>query len=248
MIDKDFRDIDSLWRLVDPLTIPQAAALIAGVEPNTVVFESDEAKYFLDPETGTTDSVGITRVNVAFQGMVSAINGGKLNASLYHNSRPIGHEDYQQLKFLVESSQYSRPTAELLAQEDEIFEDGFFKKRNPNWSKTTVKFDDVVAWLASRGIADGFFFPVEEAPRDYLDSTHPRYSAKLAAAIKVWEAMEDENLLAGKSTKTAMTDWLESRYKDLGLVHNSKISKNAIENVVAVVNWQTTGGAPKTPE
>lgn len=248
MINRDFKDIDSLWRLVDPLTIPQAAALIAGVEPNTVVFENDEAKYFLDPETGATDSVGISIVNAAYQGLISAIDSSKLSANLHHDSRAISHEDFQQLIFFSESEQYSRPTPDLLAEEDEIFEDGFFKKRNPKWSKTTVKFDDIVAWLTSRGIADGFFFPVEEAPRDYLDSTHPRYSVKLAAAIKVWEAMEDENLLAGKSTKTAMTDWLESRYKDLGLVHNGKISKNAIENVVAVVNWQTTGGAPKTPE
>lgn len=248
MSDKDFREIDPLWHLVDPLTVPQVAALIAGVEPDAVVFENEEASYFLDRESGIKDSAGITKVNIAYQAVISAINSDRLEADFFHDSRPFTETDFQALIAQVELSGYNKPNPEFLAKDDETHEDGFFVKKKPNWSKTEVQLDDVAAWLASRGIADGFFFPVKKAPRDYLDTDHPRYSVKLAAAIKVWEAMEDENLLARKSTKTAMTDWLESRYKELGLVHNGKISKNAIENVVSVVNWHTTGGAPKTPE
>ena len=244
---KSYRKIDPLWRLVQPLTVEQAASLIAGEEPSSVMFVNDEATYFSDPESGITESEGISRVNTAYKALKSAISNGELEADLFYESRSLNEADFQALIAQVELSGYSKPNPDFLAEDDETHEDGFFVKKNPNWAKTTVKFDDVVAWLTSRGVTDGFFFPVEEAPRDYLDPNHPRYSVRLAAAIKVWEAMGDENLLAGKATKTAIKDWLESRYKELGLVHKNKISNNAIENVVAVVNWQTVGGAPKTP-
>ncbi|MFH7526536.1 hypothetical protein AB2J22_13210 [Aeromonas sp. A5] len=77
----------------------------------------------------------------------------------------------------------------------------------------------------------------------YLNPSHPRYSHKLAAAIAVWEAMENEKLLQGVSTKTAMTNWLRANQKANGF----ELSKTGINEVVIVANWSTKGGAPKTP-
>lgn len=248
MKERYFREIDVLWRLVETLTVEQAAALIVGEEPSAVVFSNDEATHFRDPESGVTESIGISRVNTAYKALISAISSGKLEAQIFYESRPFNHQDRQELKFLLESSQYSRVTPDILAKDDEIYEDGYYKKRNPNWSKTTLKFDDISAWLKDRGFVDGFFFPKKATLINYLDPNHPRFSSKLAAAIKVWEAMEDQNLLSGKATKDALNQWLESRYKELALVHNGKISNNAIKDVVVVANWQTVGGAPKTPE
>lgn len=112
-------------------------------------------------------------------------------------------------------------------------------------------------WLAQRGFRSGFFFPSATQASDYLDPNHPRYAPKLAAAVKVWRAMDDENLLKGKGTVAAMEQWLESRYRELGLVHEKDNPKNgtkagdvnrsAISEAAKVANWQPGGGAPKTP-
>ena len=87
---------------------------------------------------------------------------------------------------------------------------------------------------------------IEPTKQDYLDPKHPRYAPKLAASIKVWKAMEDESLLKGKGTVSAMKSWLELRYKELGLIHKGKINNTAIQEVAKVANWNEDGGAPTT--
>jgi len=126
---------------------------------------------------------------------------------------------------------------------------------NPRVSSVDV--ESLRAWLESRGIRGGFFRLTEQgAPPDYLDPNHPRYAPKLAAAVKVWLAMEDENLLRGKGTVAAMERWLETRYRELGLMHDrdnpkngtkaGDVNRSAITEAAKVANWQTGGGAPKT--
>ncbi|NHZ38875.1 hypothetical protein [Massilia aquatica] len=88
----------------------------------------------------------------------------------------------------------------------------------------------------------------------YLDTSHPRYSAKLAAAVKAWEAMEDENLRRGKMPMAAMAAWLEKNSSALGLTHKraseqhkyqvGDINKTAIAEVSKICNWEVDGGPP----
>lgn len=71
-----------------------------------------------------------------------------------------------------------------------------------------------------------------------MNPQHPRYSEELAAAVKAWQAMEDENLLLGKSSpKSAMIDWLTIKYKELGLIHEGAIGKKRIADCAKVANW-----------
>ncbi|UUW70533.1 hypothetical protein [Pseudomonas oryzihabitans] len=116
---------------------------------------------------------------------------------------------------------------------------------DPAYSR--IEVESLKQWLKARGITGGFFFPDSVMAAEYLDARHPRYSAKLAAAVKVWQAMEDENLLSGKSAAKAMKDWMQSHYRELGLVWNGEINNTGIEEVAKVANWQTTGGSPRTP-
>lgn len=79
----------------------------------------------------------------------------------------------------------------------------------------------------------------------YLDPAHPRFSAKLAAAVRAWEAVSESN---GKSIKAELESWLLQHASELGLVKSSgEINQLGIEEVAKVANWQVTGGAPKTP-
>ncbi|KGG95552.1 hypothetical protein [Comamonas thiooxydans] len=125
---------------------------------------------------------------------------------------------------------------------------------------SVIERDSLVIWLKSRNVSTGFFFPPLQAVTgpEYLDPQHPRYSDKLAAAVMVWQAMEDENLRRGKSLVTAMKDWLETRYKEFNMVHdhdnpksNYKVGERndgAIKQVAQVANWLTKGGSTTTPE
>ena len=88
-------------------------------------------------------------------------------------------------------------------------------KKKPNWHLTTIAVDDLKAWLLTLNYKPAFFFDEQQQNNvpNYMNPNHPRYSPKLAATVKVWQAMEDENLLLKTTPKKAMDDWLRSRYK-----------------------------------
>jgi diketogulonate reductase-like aldo/keto reductase len=83
-------------------------------------------------------------------------------------------------------------------------------------SETIVKIDDLKKWLSDKGVQVTFFFPT--AKPDYLDRQHKCYSPKLAAAIRVWEAVTaDTALMHGTTAKQAMMKWLRRHADHYGL-------------------------------
>ena len=253
----DFKEINPLWRLSDPLTVCDAAALIAGFDPNSV---DASGNHFRNPETGLTDSDGITGVKTALCALANAINARKLKATIRRTAWERGWNE--------EPEEDERFDNDVVVSEEDSSEawhaDPTYPKRrgviyrvSPDWGLTTVAVDDLRTWLVHAGFRTGFFFPAATDAPDYLDPKNLRYAPKLAAAVRVWQAMEDENLRRGKSAKTAMEQWCETRYKELGLIHardNQKngtkagdVNKTAIEEAAKVANWEDGGGAPKTP-
>jgi hypothetical protein len=82
----------------------------------------------------------------------------------------------------------------------------------------------------------------------YLDPSHPRYSPKLAAAVRAWEAVSgDDAATQGISVKKALETWLRLNAQKYGLVNAGKPNEYGIAEVAKVANWSTKGGAPKTP-
>lgn len=57
-MEQDFRAINHLWRLVDPLNVEDAAALIAGFDPKTVRYDANGNAWF-ESENGQLESEGI---------------------------------------------------------------------------------------------------------------------------------------------------------------------------------------------
>lgn len=124
---------------------------------------------------------------------------------------------------------------------------------------STVDVESLKSWLREKGVTSGYFFADSSFNTPgYLTESHPRYSPRLAAAIKAWEAMEDAELYSGRAPKTAMEEWLRARYKELRLVHEKddpqgrfragEMNKSAITEAAKIANWLTEGGAPRTPE
>jgi len=110
-----------------------------------------------------------------------------------------------------------------------------------------VEVGSLRKWLERRGFKSGFFFP-DPTSQDYLDSRHPRYAPKLAAAVRAWIAMEDKAATIGKSPKQALTKWLREHANEFGLTDDDgKPNETGIEEAAKVANWQLAGGAPKTP-
>jgi hypothetical protein len=134
--------------------------------------------------------------------------------------------------------------------EPELFGGGSRLVIEPDWRLTTVRVKDVRNWLASRGVTTGFFF--EDRPAgipDYLNERHPHFAHRLAAAIWVWqEIAKDPARLKGKSPKRALKELLGENAQRLGLVvATGEPNSLAIEEIAKVANWETQGGAPKTP-
>lgn len=210
------------WRLCGSLTVVQAAALIAGGSPELVL--PNERDYYIPDHTVRDDWEDIPQHQRL---------GSKFRAA------------FAALKHAIQD--YGTNNGGLKARTRYLpLELG---NGAVDWAETTVQVSDLRAWLESKGFATGFFFPNQEAAQPgYLDPNHPRYSAKLAAAVKAWQAMDDSNLLIGKSSPVAaMEDWLTSRYSELGLTWSGGINKTGITEAAKVANWQTFGGAPKTP-
>lgn len=216
----DEAEISNSWRLCEELTVKQAALLFAGYDP--------------------------------------ASNDGTYCEEWKPNERPAGYEGAKQS---ISSALRKGRITGIHVPLPERDWNGNHVGDLPNTTdldQSEVDRDSLVQWLRSRGVTTGFFFPAVANTPGYLDPDHMRFAPKLAAAVKAWEAMEDANLLGILKPKPAMEKWLSVNYKALGLVQkqsNEKggykigdMSKQAVKDVAAFANWETDGGATKTPD
>jgi len=113
-----------------------------------------------------------------------------------------------------------------------------------NAHKSMVDVESLRGWLSNRGIATGFFFP-NQLTAEYLDTSHPRYAPKLAAAVNAW--LETADAKSG-TPKQALLKWLRNHAGQYDLSdEDGKLNELGIDEVAKVANWQPSGGAPKTP-
>ncbi len=114
---------------------------------------------------------------------------------------------------------------------------------------STVIVEDLKLWLRRKGFEKHFFFFPEGLDGEFLDEDHPRYSPKLAAAVRAWEALEDDSFLKATTPKKAAQKWLRLYAVDFNLCDSDGIPvESAIEEISKVVNWNPKGGAPSTPD
>ncbi|NYH23961.1 hypothetical protein [Paraburkholderia bryophila] len=240
-----FQAIKPLWGLVDPLTVRQAAALIAGFDPTAV----DQSGNFFVSSSGWTESEGIAWVHTALAALVNAINARKLKAVIRRAAwlRGWDEEPEEGERYAESLTIRDEDANEAWATEPPRFRPrGIIYRVSPDWDLTTVERADLIAWMKSRGITSGFFFPdVAADTPGYLDSNNLRYAPKLAAAINAWLAVTDPG---GKSAKQALEKWLREHAAAYGLVDdNGNPVQQAVEECAKVANWRPGGGVPKTP-
>jgi len=212
------------WRLCDELSVIQAALLIVDEDP------SNSQEYVLSWESPNRPS----GFSAALAALTHAILAGRLKATIRRSS-------------------WERGWNEEPEPDENVGTDGrgiqIVYKADPSWSTTTVAVDDLREWLRGRGLKTGFFFAEENDCVDYLNRDNENYSPKLAAAIRAWEAVNrDANLTRGKTVKQAIATWLRRNADRFGLTkEDGSPNEQGIEEVSKIANWDTRGGAPKTP-
>ncbi len=231
----EMHEIDELWNLSEDFSVTDAAALIAGYNPVMV------ARCMNDTHFDRTSS----RFEVVMSGLCKAITNDRIKANIRYSAREYGYVDqmadidHAEVTSWVLEHGTTKEDDESLANDHSCFYKNF-----PNWSLTTIRREDLIAWLSSRGVKTGFFFPQGEEGLDFLDTKNERYAPKLAAAVRAWQAVTDP----GKKTpKQALDKWIRERASQFGLTDDDgKPIDQAIEECSTVSNWQQSGGAPKT--
>ena len=229
------------WKFNEEFTVVQATLLILGIDP------AGEQERVLQ----NTADFRPTGFDAIFSGITLAIKNKKLNAIIRYPAWEQGcgenPSDDEKIEVLAKLKIHSHDSYNGI-NDNEITTAYIIYKITPDWTLTTVNAEDLKQWLLSKNFKPAFFFDNGgKGEPDYMNPNHERYSPKLAATVKVWLAMEDNNLLEGKAVKDALSSWLENNYHDLGLVYNNKINKQGIEECAKVANWNPDGGATKTP-
>lgn len=212
------------WRLCDELSVIQAALLLVDADPAT------DQTYVLDWPVENRPK-GFDAAKAA---LTHAILSGRLPAIIRRSAWERGWNEDPEI-------------GELIGRDDRGSH--ILYKANPDWHLTTIEVEVLKQWLRGRGIKTGFFFNEVSESADYLDSNNPNYSPKLAAAIEAWKAVSrDQKLTNGRSVKQAILRWLRVNADRFGLTkEDGSPNEQGIEEVSKVANWDTKGGAPKTP-
>lgn len=212
------------WHLCDELSVIQAALLIAGQDP-AINIEYVEGWKVEERPAG---------YEAAKSGIMNAIINMRLAGTVRYSTR--------------HPHSYKEDADHDEHEERDGNGDTVFVKNCPDPMLTTVEVQALQEWLASRRLNTGFFFQnTQEAP-NYLNSQHPHYAPKLAAAIKAWEAMTtNPDLMQSRTAKQAMIKWLRQHANEYGLTKDDgNPNENGIEDIAKIANWDSKGGAPKS--
>lgn len=218
------------WRLNDELSVVHAALLIAGFNPADYSYVEDWEPHNRPAE-----------YQAAFSALKNAIMAKRLPATVRHGAKYKGFIEW--LENVEEEPNYDEDVARINGS-------SYIYKQEPDWFLTTIYLECLRDWLIKRGFKPRFFFPTATNKPDYLDIQHPNYSPKLAAAIEAWLAVTDTpELSKAKSIKQTIMIWLRSHAGRFGLIKDDgNPNESGIEEVAKVANWETKGGAPRTPE
>jgi len=209
-----------IWRLIDSYTLPQAAALIANIDPCAI--EYDEASKSLRLQIGMPNDIRVGHANIVFTSLVQNIRKkyAKWAEENQIENTPIKN------KFFIDWLMRTNQNPKFFSHEIE-------RERAHRSAIRLMRETEIIMKKNQLN------------KKDYLDQRNPRYAPKLAAAILAWEAVEDPK---GKHPAQAIREWLMRNAKELGLLKDGgELNKSAIDDIAKVANWQPKGGAPKTP-
>jgi hypothetical protein len=217
-------------------TVEEAAVLIAGFDPNWVIFKNNEASHF--STTRENEFADIGRIRIAYTALKNAFNANKLLAKINYPAEP---------EFLAWGTNHNYESCfQHGAVEVRTEQNNFAVLPEPDLSRTLIEVFALRNWLKEMGISTGFFFPNTSKVQtvEYLDPNHPRYAPKLAASVNAWLAVTDPKKI---SPKKALEKWLRENAARFGMTDDEgNPVTQAVDDCSKIANWQLTGGAPKS--
>ena len=205
-----------LYKLMDVISVEDAAALIAGVSPNSVYHDYYAGEGYIAIRTNQGDPYNAQEVfSISLKTLGHAIKSGKLNAHIVIT-----------------------PNVESLTQD--CLNKDWIAISDIDTAKTTIDRDDLREWLSDRGVFPHLLFPNGKKD-DYMNQKHPNYSAKLALCVRAWEEAQTANL-NGKRVKGFIEDWMKDNAKAFGVTNTGD---KFFKDLAAIPNWDVTGGRAK---
>lgn len=212
-----------MWQSAGTLSVRDAAALIAGVEPTWAA-----EHVFVQRRRASGGKPGDIRWRVLAEVSVlqNEIEAGSLPAKIVR-----GRDE------ALDRRRTTIKAADLrawLARHDR--------------STPFMKIHKASASVAVTAIASS---SAEAEIYDYLscmDKSNPNYAPKLHAALLAWNHVGRElgkGGRGGKSVKEALKKWLKQNARTYGVEY--PMSDDVIEEIAKVANWKLKGGAPRTP-
>lgn len=238
------------WRLNDELSVVNAAILIVGGDPSQMTqrFDHIAEGYFEDQDL---DHDGFA---AAFTALKAAIRNGTLPAKHWYGAQSgwseVTRGALSNDGFIIVTSHTlnSILEAQLMETGNWVPSGSVLFHREPDWWQTNVKVEDLKRWLRDKGIQPSFFFPETLADRgdtvdEVLDFEHEHFTPELALALTVWRALLPERAFKG-GVKSTIEAWIKANPD--AWHGEGELSVAAKERIITLVNWNKSGGAPKS--
>ncbi len=256
-----FEDID-FWRLNDSLSVTNAAMLAADIDPgkNELTEQSlpDDGFFHIRGESNHVNHYfHSSRFIAVFSAIRNAILEDRLSANITRLARDASYRWFGGEDFAEKPGEHEAELTynALLRTEGTSLKSNVERSgwgtygtilfiKEPDWSQTTIRVDDLKDWMAARNFRPPFFFP-ETKPQGFRDKEHERYSAKLAAAVSAWESVEQAD--PSRTVKQTLEKWLNANASVFGFIDDEgKPQSTVVQSLSEVANWETRGGAPRS--
>lgn len=205
----------------------------------------NDAREFISEHWRLCDELSVIEAALLIVGKDPASECGMCEGWQVHE-RPTGYEAVKRAMWAALRA--GRLKGTLIPKEDTDINGNFCGviQNTIDVQISSVEVDSLTGWLESKGMRTGFFYKPQVGVPDHLNPQHPRYSQKLAAAVRAWEAAEV--VPKGLTAKGAVEKWLRANAGVYGLIKDDgNPNESAIQELSKIANWAPQGGAPKTP-
>lgn len=215
-------DLD-IAKLMQHLSVFQAASLIVGVSPATI-YESNDGQALFQYEHNNHDITG--KFNDVLQAITYAVKFGSLEATIaYETHAFIQYESHNNTSYLYQDELSGR----------------WFKTASIDRKNTFIQRSKLKQWLLSHDVKPPFLFTDSENDNsDYLNKEHERYVPKLALCIRAWQSSQylPDNVAVGL--------WLQDYIKDHAKEYGLSSSDTMVQSLATICNWNSKGGNKST--
>ena len=249
------------WRWCDHLSVAEASMLAAGLNPS--VYEPSTPERLSEGHfhrIGSTNHVDnyfhSTSFVPIFQAITRAALKGEIPCDFANPARnvptvTVGDRDFDapleageesiEYEFLIRSDSPVTSSSEISTSKHRK---RLYFIKEADWQRSIIKVDDFKDWMVRRGRRPVFFFPsAEEDFEAFRNPAHEHFSAELDFAVTVWQALLPKRKFVG-GIKSAIEAWIAEN--PAAWKGDEPISGAAKERIATLVNWNKSGGAPKT--